>query len=226
MVRFALVVSAVIATLVASAVALGGVATKKQQIHDSFNTQAINQNVWGWYGTNQPENVAFSQAKGALTISVAETATNDVNASLGTRCKARGDFDAMLLFNLPSWPAINGLWVSLNTAGTGGFNAYRVSWHFPNREEYGAFLPPDEGGTVPTSDTKGGLRLTRQGETWTAFYPSGLEWVPIASGPGPTYDIEFNPSVFNLSGVLPFGGQATKVEFRDFKVVADRVVCP
>jgi hypothetical protein len=42
---------------------------------------------------------------------------------------------------------------------------------------------------------------------------------------GPTYDIEFNPSVFNLSN-LPFGAQATTVDFTKFKVVADKIVCP
>ena len=46
------------------------------------------------------------------------------------------------------------------------------------------------------------------------------------SGEGPTRDIQFIPSVFNLSGVQEVGDQATTVESRKFKLVADRVICP
>ena len=82
-------------------------------ISDSFAAAAIDRNVWGWYGTNQPDNVAFSQSGGALNVSVSSTATNNFNASLGTRCKVRGDFDATLSYRLVEWPATNGVWVSL-----------------------------------------------------------------------------------------------------------------
>lgn len=207
-------------------VSAGGSGVSPTHIQDSFRGSSINRNVWGSYGTNQPGNVAISQANGALRVSVSGAATNDVNATLGTRCKAHGDFDAQLSFNLVQWPTTNGLWVSLNTAGTGGFNAYRVSWQFASGDDYGAFLPPSNTIPTPASGTSGDLRLTRHGSTWTAFYRSDADWVPMLSGAGPTYDIEFNPSVFNLSNVLPFGGQATTVEFTNFRVDADSIVCP
>jgi hypothetical protein len=202
-----------------------GAVVASSLIQDSFNGTSINRNVWGWYGTNQSGNVALSQADGALTVSVSGSATNDFNAGLGTRCKAHGDFDAQLSFNLAQWPATNGVWVSLNTEGTGGFNTYRVSWHFQGGEEYGTYLPPN-GTTLPATGNEGVLRLTREGSIWTGYYASELGWVQIYSGGGPTYDIAFNPSVFNSSGVLPFGGQATTVEFRKFRVAADSIVCP
>ena len=219
-------VAASIAVLATAATSLGGGVTPSL-IHDSFNGTSIDSNVWGWSGTNQPQNVSISQTGGGLTVSVSSAAANDLNAALGTRCKARGNFDARLAFSLVSWPSANGVWVSLNTAGTGGFNAYRVSWLFSTGDEYGVYLPPSGGGTTQASGTDGTLRLTRSGSTWKAYYLSGTTWVQIdGSGTGPTYDIEFNPSVFNLSGVLPFGGQATTVTFRKFTVVADRIVCP
>ena len=211
-----------------SAAALGGGATPKL-IHDSFAGSSIDSNVWGWYGTNQPDSVSISQVNGALTVGVTSTAPNDFNAGLGTRCKARGDFDARLTFDLAAWPAENGVWVSLNT-NTNGYNAYRVSWHFDSVEEaYGAYLPdanPD-GGLVASTDRTGTLRLTRTESTWSAYFQSVLgDWVQIASGAGPSQDIEFIANIFNLSNVLQFGGQATTVKFTKFKVVADSVVCP
>ena len=181
--------------------------------------------MWAEYGTNQPGNIVFSQANGALTVSVSGTTGDDFNAGLTTRCRAKGNFDARLSFNLPEWPATNGVWVSLNTAATGGFNTYRVSWHFPAHEEYGAYLPP-AGTTVPAAGNDGVLRLTRRGSKWTGYHKSSSGWVPISSGVGPTHDIQFNPTVFNISHVLPFGGQATTVEFRKFSVSADKIVCP
>lgn len=199
--------------------------TAPVHIQDDFNDASINPSLWAHYGTNQPGNIALSQASGALTVSVSGTATDDFHAGLTTRCKARGDFDARLSFNLAEWPARNGVWVSLLTANTGGFNTYRVSWHFPAQEEYGAYLPP-AGTTVFAAGTDGVLRLTRRGSVWTGYRRSSSGWVSIASGVGPTHDIQFNPSVFNSSDVLPFGGKATTVEFRRFSVSAGKFVCP
>ena len=220
-------VIAVAATGISTAAALGVVTPAL--IHDQFNGTTVDSNVWAWYGTNQPGAVTLAQSGGAFRIDVASTAANDFNAGLGTRCKAHGDFDARLSFDLPLWPAKNGVWVSLNT-DTNGYNAYRVSWHFAGVEEaFGAFLPdavPD-GAVVATTQTQGVLRLTRAGSTWSASFQNELgDWVLIASGVGPKRDIQFIPSIFNLPGVLPFGGQATTVEFTKFKLVADRIACP
>ena len=194
-------------------------------ISDSFAAAAIDRNVWGWYGTNQPDNVAFSQSGGALNVSVSSTATNNFNASLGTRCKVRGDFDATLSYRLVEWPATNGVWVSLMAADTGGFNVYRVSWHFGDGEAYGAYLPP-AGTAVAASGDLGVLRLARQGSTWTGYYLLGRHWIPIASGVGPTDDVALSPAVFNGSNATSFGGAPTHVAFDSFHASAARVVCP
>jgi hypothetical protein len=224
-----LVVAWVVAALaagVSAATAFGVVGPTL--ILDAFNGTSVDSNVWAWYGTNQPGAVTLLQSDGAFKIQVASTAANDVNVGLGTRCGAHGDFDARLSFNLPVWPAENGLWVSLNT-DTNGYNTYRVSWRFPTVEEaYGAYLPDADpsGNVIATTQTQGVLRLARTGSTWSAYFQNDLgDWVLIASGPGPTRDIHFIANVFNLSGVLPFGGQATTVEFTKFKLNADSIVC-
>lgn len=115
--------------------------------------------------------------------------------------------------------------MSLMAADTGGFNVYRVSWQFDQGDDYGTLLPP-VGATVPASGNVGVLRLSRQGATWTGSYLSGSNWVTLASSVGPTSDVALAPSVFNLSGVLPFGGAATTVAFNGFHAIAAQVVCP
>jgi hypothetical protein len=49
--------------------------------------------------------------------------------------------------------------------------------------------------------------------------------VLLDTGPGPTGDIQFTPGVFNISGVVPFGGNPTTVNFDHFQVIADSIVC-
>jgi hypothetical protein len=202
-----------------------GAIVSNHTISDSFEGTSISPKVWGFYGTNQPNNVTLTQKDEGLYVSVSSTATNDFTGGLTTRCKLRGDFDAILSFRLVTWPPKNGVWLSLLAADTGGFNVYRVSWQFDTGDDYGAYLPP-AGAIAPASGNSGVLRLSRQAGYWTAYYLSGGSWVTLASAPGPTSDVALNPSVFNLSGVLPYGGAATTVAFKGFHAIAAAVVCP
>ena len=202
-----------------------GALVTRHFIMDSFSGTSIDRSVWGWYGTNPPDDVTLTEAGGALRVDVSGSAGNDFNASLGTRCKVRVDFDAQLSFSLLVWPPQNGVWVSLMAADTGGFNVYRVSWQFGDGEAYGAYLPP-EGTSLSASGNKGVLRLARRGSTWSGYYLSGLRWVPILTGVGPTGDVALSPGVFNISGATPFGGMPTTVALNGFAAFAARVVCP
>jgi len=83
-----------------------------------------------------------------------------------------------------------------------------VSWLYNNGDDYGAYLPP-AGDTAPASGSDSVVRLSRHGATWTGYYLSNNNWVPIASGLGPTSDIALGPGISNNSGVAPFGGSAT-----------------
>jgi hypothetical protein len=164
---------------------------------------------------------------GALcgNMSVSSAATNNFTAGAVTRCKLRGDFDATLSFRLVKWQPYNGVWVTLQAADTGGFSVYRVSWLYDYGDDYGAYLPPG-GNTAAASGNESVLRLSRHGATWTGYYLSDNNWVPIGSGVGPTSDIALGPGVSNNSGVAPFAGSATTVAFDGFHAIAAEVVCP
>jgi hypothetical protein len=181
--------------------------------------------VWAWWGTNQPDHVRFYQANGVMNIDVSATAQPDFDVGNATRCMARGDFDARVSFNLVDWPPENGVWVSLMVNG-GPFNVYRVSWQFPDHEQYGVYLPPS-GNTVSATGTTGTIRLTRKGSTFTGYYLAGDgTWVPIGSGIGPTDDASFTLGVFNISAAATFAGLPVTVTLDNFRVIADQIVCP
>jgi hypothetical protein len=218
-----IVVLAALAIAALPAAASGGEVTPRT-IDDRFAGSSIDSNVWAWWGTNQPGLVSFAQGKGAMTLSVNAGAQPDFNVSGQTRCLAGGDFDARVDFDLGTWPARNGVWLSLMAAGT-PYNVYRVSWQFDESEAYGAYLPP-AGNTLPASGTTGSLRLRRWGDIYTGYYLSGRRWVPLVSGIGPTGDIALTLAAFNISNAATFAGLPVTVSFDNFRVVADRIVCP
>jgi hypothetical protein len=199
--------------------ALAGLVTP-HHIEDRFSDQVIDSNVW-WFNSSQPDQVALAEGDGHVTVNVSGGAANDFNAGLSTKCKATGDFDARLSFTLPVWPAFDGVGLLL-MAGDTGFNVYRASASWG--DSYGAFLPP-AGNTIPATGSSGTLRLVREGSTMTAFYLSDHRWVAIASGPGPTFDVGINIAVFNISAATVFGGQPAIVEFNEFRLFADGIVC-
>ena len=110
---------AIVASLLPSpAVARAGIVTP-HRIDETFKGSSIDySNVWAWWGTNQPGLVDFAQGGEVLTVNVTSAAQPDFNVSGQTRCLAHGDFDAQVDFNLLTWPAQNGVWVSLMVGGT------------------------------------------------------------------------------------------------------------
>ena len=171
-----MVLLAALALAALPAAASGGNVTPRT-IDDRFAGSSIDSNVWAWWGTNQPAAVSFAQVKGAMTVNVSAAAQPDFNVSGQTRCLASGDFDARVDFDLSTWPAQNGVWLSLMVGGT-PINVYRVSWQFDPSDAYGAYLPP-AGNTLPASGTSGSLRLRRWGDTFTGYYLSGRRWSPL-----------------------------------------------
>ena len=170
---------------------------------------------------NQPE-LALRQADAQVTVNIAATATDGFNASLQSRCKVVGDFDARATFQLLQWPGVDGVWVSLMAADLGGVNTYRSDSF---GEIYGAYIPPSGGTSVPTHDTGGVVRLTREGDTIAGSYRVGTEWTTIFSGTGPTAKTAISLAVFNLPDVAPFAGRAASVRFSAFTLTANRFDC-
>lgn len=198
--------------------------TGAPQISDSFSGNSINTNIW-WYGTNDPNAVAISQAEGHVTVSVSGHAAQDFNASLGTRCRAHGDFDARVAFDLAAWPVFDGVWVALmahdgqNLLG----NVYRVSASWG--DSYGVWGPTLPGTTVPASGSHGAMRLVRQGATMTGYYLAGGRWVAVFAGQVPLGDATFTLGVFNGSNNTPFGGDWATIHFSNFVATAGAITC-
>jgi hypothetical protein len=216
-----------VASLVSVALALpawgAGVVTQRH-IADPFNGSTIDPNVWLPWATNQPGLVDFEQNGGVMTVNVSPDAQPDFVGGGTTRCLAHGDFDARVDFNLFNWPAENGTSLNLAAAGT-PYNVFRVSWQFDPSEAYGAFLPP-VGTSTGATGTSGTLRLTRSGDVFAAYYLSGLDWIPIISGTGPTHDVSLSIAVFNISAAYTFAGLPVTIHFDNFKVNAQQIVCP
>jgi len=101
---------------------------------------------------------------------------------------------------------------------------YRVfaSWG----DTYGAYYPLSNGTVVPASGSRGTMRLVRQGATMTSYYWGGTQWVSVFAGQVPVSDVSFNPSVFNGADATRFGGDWAKIDFNDFHLTADGIVCP
>lgn len=217
-------VALTVSLLAFPAVARGGIVTP-HRIDETFMGTSIDYtHTWAFWFTNQPDAVQFHQANGVMNINVAASAQNDFNVGGATRCMARGDFDATVDFNLPTWPTADGVWVSLFVTGT-PFNVYRVSWQLQPTEAYGAYLPP-AGALLPATGTAGTLRLSRRDDIFTAYYRDGRTWVPLVSGVGPTDDASLTLAVSNISAASPFAGLPVTVAFDNFHVSADRIVCP
>ncbi len=142
--------TALVALLVTSLAATpafpDGVGTR--QITDTFSGNTIDPRIW-WAGGNRPDAVAVSQAEGHLTVSVSGRAGNDFNAGVGTLCRAHGDFDARISFELSAWPALDGVQVALMAFGDGASlvgNVYRASASWG--DSYGAWYPQSGGTSV------------------------------------------------------------------------------
>jgi hypothetical protein len=194
------------------------------QISDSFSGNSINTSTW-WYGTNAPNAVAISQAEGHVTVSVSGHAPSDFNASLGTRCRAHGDFDARVAFDFTAWPVFDGVWVALmafdgqNLLG----NVYRASGSWGDSS--GVWGPTFGGTAVPAAGTHGVMRLVRQGATMTGYYLVGGRWVAVFTGPVPLSDANFNLTVSNNSNATPFGGDWATIHLSNFVATADAITC-
>ena len=197
----------------------------RQRIDDSFSGTTINPDIWQNLGTTKPDAVAISQAEGRLTFNISGRAGDDFNAALSTRCRAHGNFDARISFELSAWPAYDGVDVGLMAYD--GWNlvgfVYRVfaSWG----DTYGAYYPLSNGTVVPASGSRGAIRLVRQGATMTSYYWGGSQWVPIFAGEVPVSDVSLNPTVFNGSDATHFGQDWALIQFDDFHLTAEAITC-
>ena len=217
----ALAAGAVITALMLSADRQAGLvpaAPANPVIADDFTGADVDSAVWD---VSEGPDLYVFKSQSRLAVYVGPGAGNIFQAGVTTVCKAGGDFDAQVSFELVTWPQRDALSVSLIGSGT-PFNTYRT-----NRESvdsYGAYLPP-AGREVRARGLTGRLRLTRAGGNWSGYFQESDRWSLIASGAGPSDDVGLGVIVFN-GDVAPFGGREALVYFKNFRVTAHRIVCP
>lgn len=211
------------ASLAATPAFPDGVGTR--QITDTFSGNTIDSKIW-WSGGNRPDAVAVSQAEGHLTVNLSGRAGNDFNAGVGTLCRAYGDFDARVSFDLSAWPAFDGVWVALMAFGDGASlvgNVYRASASWG--DSYGAYYPLSGGTSVTATGSRGAMRLVRRGTTMNGYYWAGSQWVSVFAGEVPLSDVSFSLSVSNISGATQFGHDWATIQLDNFIVTADTITC-
>jgi len=184
---------------------------------EDFSSDSIDHNLWQYstYGGTELE-----QTGGALVFTHPSTIHADFGANFNARCALTGDFDIQVDFDLVTWPADNGVRFAV------GDNQYVVgrsslaTFEFPGapRENYYSQLA----GVVKqvnAPDNSGRLRLTRVGQTITAYFynPQSGDWVEIDHSTGaPTGN--FSPSIVSFSGNSQFGHQTTVLAADNFMV--------
>ncbi len=191
-------------------------------IDETFDGPELDSSMW-WTSLSGTGGT-LTQTAGHAELSLAPDAANGpsgfMGPGFGTQCRAVGDYDARVSFELLDWPASNGTHVNLGDAGMTGSIGRRSESGF---EDYLAFFNPVPAFAL-TSDQSGSLRLARTGSTLTAFYASGTGWVPLLSGPASTAPALLNVHLFSNDAI--FGNQFVRVAYDDFDVTAAAFECP
>ena len=193
------------------------------EIAESFDGPALDSAMW-WHYLHGPGS-ALTQTEGRVELSLAADATNDpavgyMGPTFGTQCRAVGDFDARVSFELLDWPSAAGAHANLGDAGATGSIGRRSEGAI---EDYLAYFNPVPA-SVATDDESGMLRLVRTGSVLAAYYASGTGWAPLLSGPTTEAPVLLNVHLFSTDAL--FGHQVVGVAFDDFSINADGFECP
>ena len=132
-------------------------------------------------------------------------------------CRLQGDFDIRVSYALLEFPALNGVRVGLGVEERGQFSRAVERTSFSQHDA----LPPGEvyltdfGGVtqVPTTDTRGRLRLVREGNTLTGYYfdANSGDWQSISSATYTTNEVHFAIAAWSQSSY--FDDKRVKVAF-------------
>jgi DNA-binding SARP family transcriptional activator len=194
-------------------------------ISDTFAGTQIDSTIWyqiaagtGWTLTQDNGYVQFSFAADAAPGGQ----YNRIGGHLGSQCKFPGDFDARVDFALPTWPARNGVVVSLwgffNNVGYAAWRQSSPQWG----ELFGSYTGPGQSGGVQLDDTSGSLRLARHDGLLTAYFMHKGSWDPVTSSRSSGVA---NVAIGADAGP-DFAGQPVVVDFSNFSVKGDDPICP
>jgi len=190
---------------------------------ETFDPATYESSLWWSYLNGAGSSLAFGS--GRLEVALAADAANDpvsgfMGPTFGIECRAVGDYDARVRYQLLDWPPSSGVHVLLGDGGMTGSIGRRSESGF---EDYLAYFNPVPASAL-TTHTAGELRLARTGTTLTAYYREGDEWVPLLSGPTATGPATPNLHLFSTDAI--FGDVAVRVAYDDFAVSASAFECP
>ena len=191
-------------------------------VTDGFDGPMLDSSKW-WQNLTGPGSV-LAVTGGRVEMSLAPDATNGPSGFMGpvfgSQCRAVGDYDARVRYELLDWPFSNGVHALLGDAGTTGSIARRSESGF---EDYLAFFNPVPASAL-TTHVAGELRLVRTGATLTAYFREGDGWVPLLTGPTTTAPTFLAGSLFSNDAI--FGNAFVRVAYDDFRITADGFACP
>jgi hypothetical protein len=177
--------------------------------------------------------VKIAEVNEQLEINFPTTAAGSTfSAGYGSTCRLTGDFDLRANFAVPVYPTGNGVRVGLivdpamqtnawgNTSATVEiYSDLPKTTYATDFRNYQSTLD-----TIPTTNKKGLLRLTRSGSVLTGFYwdAANMAWVTLNETPSFTADpVYFMVTAWSHDGF--FAGKEVKVTFDN--VVLTQGVC-
>jgi len=163
-----------------------------------------------------------------LPASSTESPAGGFSGNYDSVCKLRGNFDIRVSYALLKFPAFNGVRVGLVVAQSGQVSpaaVQRTSFSQHDALSPGEVYLTDFGGVtrVSTTDTRGSLRLTREGNTLTGYYfDTNLKgWKSISSATYTTNDVHFSIAAWSHNS--SFDDKEVRVAF-DSVIIARGVL--
>ena len=193
------------------------------EIVDTFEHDGLDSSQW-WQLVNGT-GAAVTVTDGRAEISIAPDAMEDpvsvsMGATFGSQCRAVGDFDASVRFQLLDWPFANGVHAIFDDTGLTGGIARRSE---SGLEDYLAYFN-SMAASAPTSDATGQLRLARTSSILTASYRSGDRWISLLDGPTLAVPASLSVNLYSRDAI--FGDQFVRVAFDDIRIDAGAFECP
>jgi len=203
---------------------------KPVTISDTFGGAAIDSARW--YEIRQGSGWDFSQRDGHLEFSFQPGTTpgppyGNFGGHVGTLCKFPGDFDARVDYSLAQWPDQNGialdLWAFLGP-GNQPWSVWRQSSP-QGGEQVGSSTGPGVDTALSIDDTAATLRIARHNGVVTAYVLHNGRWVTLTSAASTSW-ATIGVGALGVGQNPTFGNQPVVVDYDNFRVTADKPVCP
>ncbi|HEU5280226.1 MAG TPA: AfsR/SARP family transcriptional regulator [Gaiellaceae bacterium] len=202
--------------------------TKVYWLADNFDDPAMDHGMW--HLASHGQGVDAAERNGRLEFSISPDAVADsvygVDQHYGTMCLVKGDFDAIVEYDLLTWPPFDGVRVTLGAY----FPPPAENWLAVERsggqldgtpEAYDSNLGPNA--WARTDDTTGALRLARKNGVLSGYYRYRETWVKFDSKTaGAPVNLVLS---FNSAGIPAFGRKAAVAAFDNFHAEAESVEC-